>query len=359
MSRSPDSKRAKFFQDLLGGTSRDVIFSGEIPDVEVPSFEGISLKLPAIDEVTEEILADHLKALQIEVSPSSPRAVGDQVGQNDEVTIDYVGYSNGQVLPFSTRADVVLGPDHDHLFPHLRPAIVGAAVGSTHVVEVKVPDDFPVEKFRGQPAFFSVRIKGASDLTLLDLESPEFLAAADMGDSLDEVLDNLGYSYLEEQATAGQSTAFVDAMVELADRAQLTVPTTLVDEEIGRRWAQFEGDLLIRINASMDHRHSALEAWLDSPELRTEVERRVKVTLMLRSIMAKEQSMLSVPDLRDLMDRLLIDAGLEPKEVREELQRNADQATNQRLMESLLYVHAAEYVFSKLSGHANEAAVGA
>ena len=142
---------------------------------------------------------------------------------------------------------------------------------------------------RGQVAHFVVQINAAREVTLPTDVAPAFLNALGRGKTLDEVMNSLCEELedrvADELVVAGENLV----LDELVSRAQPQVPTALVDEEIRRRWTQFEGKTLVELGFDVEEQREALQGWLSDPPTRADAERRVKIALVLKAVAERDR----------------------------------------------------------------------
>lgn len=346
---SDNDARRRFYSQLLSESPLTrIAMGGQLPEVQVPPLETLSFETPAPLELSEDALLLRLGDLAYSLALRRIKPLGSEIGPNDELNVDCIAYCQGEILPFSVHSGWVLGPhnfDEDSL--NLRQSLVGKTSGSIEIVERLVPNTHQVSKFHGLPAFFSIRINSATEIEDVDVQSPEFLAAAQRGDSLEAVCDELAKEWQQEQLLFTRNNAFSKFLSDLADQAGVTISDTLIDKEIGRRWRLIEGELLTRIHTPLDQQNLALGAWLESPPMRAFAEHCLKVTAVLRSVIAQERFLVDY-DVREWFDTVSQGLGIDPTALRMDLKQRDDKLANQRLLESMTYLRAMDYVLSKV-----------
>jgi trigger factor len=323
-----------------------IAVGARLPEVQAPSLDGLKVKVPRQPRLTEWQLLERVEEMRYRVATRQPRKRGEKLGENDEIIVDLIGYSKGKLVPFSIFERFVVRPGENEEILGLHETLVGETIGSDVLVELMIPQTHPMQELRGKPVVFSVRIVEAAALTLPTLESKEFIKAVNLGNTFEEALEGIANQWHAEQATILEGNALAALLEQVAARANVTIDSALVDKEIGRRWRLQEAPLLTRLNLPVDQQDAALSAWLSDPHIRGEVERHIKTTLVLRSIIEKEK-LASVPELRELMDGMLRDDEIDPAQMRAETKKNGDQAQEQRFTEALVYLRAAEYVLSR------------
>lgn len=265
----------------------------ELPRATAPSLEGLEVRVPAPDDLTQDDLVRRFHELKRTHGKTRERAEGEQVAMGDDVRVDTLGYCEGKLIPFSARFGLWLELAPQAALPGFAEAISAGKVGDSLEIELTLPADYPVEALRSRAARFIVDLRAAREVTEPDDESPAFLAALKMGKTLDEVMDAIRDELedeLADQLTLSGQDLVLDTLVE---RAKVEVPQSLIDEEVRRRWGQLEGKALAERGFDAEEQTEALQAWLTDPLTRADVERRLKISLVLKAITERDKLQLT------------------------------------------------------------------
>ncbi|HLL53835.1 MAG TPA: peptidylprolyl isomerase [Myxococcaceae bacterium] len=260
----------------------------ELPRVAAPSLEKLSVTVPAPEGVTAEDVLARFAELAREHAERRDRQPGEAVALGDEVKVDTLGYSGGRLIPFSARAGAWLRVLPDPSLPTFYEALVGQPVGTSTVIHLRLPDDYPVEALRGQPARFIVDVVAAREVRLPELDGPGLLAALGRGTTVEETLRVLTAELLTERTEALTSRAEDLVLDALVARTAVQLPESLVDEELRRQWEAHEGALLRRKNFSDEELEESLNGWREDAKTRADVVRRLTVSLALRAIVERD-----------------------------------------------------------------------
>ncbi|MFP2933978.1 peptidylprolyl isomerase [Pyxidicoccus sp. 3LG] len=317
----------------------------ELPAVQAPSLEGLTVALEAPAPLTEQDLVDRFDSLRRQHANRRERSPGEDVGPEDEVLLDVLGFANGRLMPFSTRENWWVSTAPDPMLPGFFEALVGAKVGQSFGIELTLPDTYVVESLRGQKARFLLDVKAARELKLLEDDSPELLKRLGMGtltDVMRHLADDLAREHTEEMERLTQERV-MDVLVE---RAQVGLSKALVDEEIRRRWAETERPVLARKSLQPDELQEALEGWLSDPLTRADAARRLTLALVLRAIATRDGVQ---PD-RAATDALIDDLARLSGVSRQELGKTVkeDPALARRLYDLALHLATIDHVMKKV-----------
>ena len=164
----------------------------ELPRVVAPSLEGLSAVLPPPEDLTLERVQARFTELSRPFATERARGVGERLRWGDGVQLNRVGYRmDGRLLPFSVTAGQwgVLAPEPR--WPGLYEALVDQVPGEGLVVEVRLPDTYPAELLRGEPARLLVHIQAAREVQYPSPRDAGFLSAFGRGSTVEEATQGL------------------------------------------------------------------------------------------------------------------------------------------------------------------------
>ncbi len=291
----------------------------ELPQVAAPSLEGLSITVPVPEGFSAEQVQERFQELARPYATERYRLPTEALAWGDEVLLNIVGYAKGRLIPFSVRTHVWLTLAPEPLLPGFYETLCGHSPGESLVVDVVLPDEYPVEALRGAPARFLVDIQAARQVTYPDPESPEFLEAFGRGGTL-EVATRLVVAQMKDEA-AQMLLAQAQQLVlhAVASRVQVEIPAQLIDEEIRRRWGASEGRALLELNFSDEEQEESLSGWLEDRATREEVEQRLRISLALGAICNRDGLSLSPELVEELLRKEAAAAGLSMDEVADAL----------------------------------------
>ncbi len=315
-----------------------------LPKVKAPSLEGLDVLVPAAEDPTESDLLERFHELARAKAEVRPRAEGEALALGDDVQLDILGYANGRLIPLSTRLGYWMELAPQPMLPGLAEVIAEANVGDSVEVGITLPDTYPAEQLRGMPARFLVDVRAAREVRMPDTESDAFLKLLGRGATHEEVMASI-VEDLESELT---DLLWVDAQAlvldEVVKRAGVTVPKPLVDEELRRRWTQHEGEALALKGFSLEEQQEALDGWLHHPGLRDDVERRLKIALVLRAIAERDKLELTSERALELLKQTSAPFGITEAQLRGSL---ADPTTAAQMKDVAWHLLAVEHVMAR------------
>jgi trigger factor len=314
--------------DLKPQSDMDAVIAGDADlayelNVEVmPDFEPLDvskLKLerlvysPSEAEV-EESLAD----LARQSRTYEARTGKDQKARDgDQVTIDFVGRIDGEAFEGGTAQDAELVLGSGQFIPGFEEQLVGAKPGDEVVVKVTFPEEYSVERLKGQPAEFTVEVK--------EVKAPVEAAADDalaerlgMGDL--EALRNALKVNLESQYSGASRQKLKRALLDQLDSGHdFPLPPRMVEAEFEGIWQQIEADKARGALAPEDEGKSDDDL---RAEYRRIAERRVRLGLVLAEVGRRGNVTVSDQELNEAMRQEALRYGGQAQQIFDLLRQN-------------------------------------
>ncbi|MHA7627185.1 trigger factor [Corallococcus sp. M7] len=316
----------------------------DLPQVKAPSLENLHIRVPQGEDLTEEDLLERFHELARAKAQVRERAEGEALAMGDDVRLDILGYANGRLIPLSTRMGYWMELAPQVMLPGFAEVIAEASVGDSVEVGLVLPDNYPAEQLRGMPARFLVDVRAAREVRMPDTESDAFLQQLGRGSTHEEVMSSI----VEEMENEMADMLWVDArnrvLDEIIARADVSVPKPLVDEEIRRRWHQAEGEILAQKFFSLEEQQEALDGWLHHPGIRDDVERRLKIALVLRAIAQRDKLQLTPQYALELLKESSEPFGITEAQLRESM---LDPAASAQMMDVAWHLLAVEHVMTQ------------
>lgn len=256
-----------------------------LPDVPAPDLSALRYALPPLRLATPDDVLVEFETRRRQVSPRTAREADDRVQVGDDVWIDAVAFSGGDIVPFSLLDEVWLTPVNAVLFPGLLEGLVGQKVGDSCTVNVTFGPEHPSAALAGRTVVYAVDVLGAAVVKPLPPESPALWAA--MGFDVNDVAGAMAAltAELNETAEAEQlEDADNDVLDQLAAGVDVELDDALLDEEVRRVWTKAEGKKLAAEMYDDDLQKAALDGWLTDAATRMEAGRRLRIGLALGAV---------------------------------------------------------------------------
>jgi trigger factor len=251
--------------------------------------------------VTDQDVDKRLDEIRQTLAFVTPRGFGEKLRPGDEVLLDLLGYLGGDVFLAHTDTWYQLTPNR--FLPGLFEALVGAEVPDHRIIHVRLPEDYPVPAQAGRTAVFAVTIKEGRGRELPDPEDPVFLPFVNRGaKTLDDLKDQLRDELVKERAQQMVEHAKLLLLRELYVKCMDdAVPEDLVDEELTRRWRDYQGESLIRQGVSIEEQKRSQQAYASDPAMHAEARRTIWEFRILEAIAAHHGIEVSEATLRPVL----------------------------------------------------------
>lgn len=211
---------------------KDLEFSATFevyPEVEVQGLDKIAVEKPAVT-VTDEDLANMLETLRKQ--HASWADVDTSAGENDRVTVDFVGTIDGEVFEGGKAEDFPLELGQGRMIPGFEDNIVGKKAGEEVVADVTFPDDYHAENLKGKAAQFTITVKKVEAQELPEL-SEEFATKFGVTEGgVDALKEEVKKNMTRELDQAVKANVKDQAIKGLLENNEIEVPKALVDQEV-------------------------------------------------------------------------------------------------------------------------------
>lgn len=137
--------------------------------VEVGSYEGLSVEIDKIEDVTDKDIQEQLESI-IASAPALKSVTDRAVAEGDLVNVDYEGFIGGEAISGSAEKDYNIMIGSGIFFDGAESQLIGAMPGQTVDVSVTYPDSYPDASMAGKEAVYKVTVnaiqeEGEAELT--------------------------------------------------------------------------------------------------------------------------------------------------------------------------------------------------
>ena len=293
-------------------------------DVEVmPEFEPtdvaqLELSRP-VYRPTEQEVDESLAELVAQSKTYEAREAEEAARDGDQVLVDFVGRIDGEAFEggAATDAELVLGSGQ--FIPGFEDQLVGAAAGAEVLVKVAFPEDYQVERLKGQAAEFTVAVKEvrASREAVADDELAVRLGLSDLTALREALRSNIERQY-QDASRFKLKRALLDA---LDTRHDIELPVRMVEAEFDTIWREVERD-------RADGKTSPEDEGKSEETLRAEYrkigERRVRLGLVLAEIGRRENVAVTDVELTNAMREQAMQYGAQAQQIFDLMRQNPD-----------------------------------
>lgn len=198
------------------------------PEIELKKYKG--LKVPvlqaAVDDKDVDAELEKLRQQSVQLVPVLDR---DVVAAGDLVLVDYEGTIGGIALEGARAEGAIIEIGSADYLPGLSDALLGAKVPGDRNVPIDFPDDYPVEKWRGNKATFAIKLK---ELKKKDLPALDDDFAQDVGqETLAALRAKITGDLRERKEQEDQAEVRKKLLESLVEENPFEVPPSMVAEQ--------------------------------------------------------------------------------------------------------------------------------
>ena len=293
-------------------------------DVEVmPEFEPadvtqLELTRP-VYRPSEDEIDESLAELVTQSKTYEARDAGAPAEDGDQVLVDFVGRIDGEAFEGGAAADAELVLGSGQFIPGFEEQLVGAVAGSEVLVKVTFPEEYQVERLKGQPAEFTVTVKEvrAPRDAVADDALAERLGLADLAALREALRSNIERQY-KDASRFKLKRALLDA---LDSRHDIELPARMVEAEFATIWREVERD-------REDGKTSPEDEGKSEETLRAEYrkigERRVRLGLVLAEIGRRENVAVTDVELTNAMREQAMQYGAQAQQIFDLMRQNPE-----------------------------------
>lgn len=247
------------------------------PEIDLTDLNKLRIESTEVSVNDEDVkgVLERLYKSQVKYEITEDRAAeaGDQLHVNFEGFIADEAFEGGK----GESVPLVLG--EGRFIPGFEEQLIGKKAGEACVIEVAFPEDYQASNLAGQDARFETTVisVGAAAVAKDDAELAEMLNFADADAMMEDVRQGLD----KEAENAGKSTTRDSALNALLDAHQMTLPESLIAEDMKATTARVIQNMK---QQGMDATDEILEDEAFRAEVRTRSERGLKLSVLLQAV---------------------------------------------------------------------------
>jgi trigger factor len=316
----PELKPASDMEAVIAG-KEDLAYDLELevmPDFEPTDVTALALERPVylppeaeVDEALAEVVTQN--------RTYEAREEGAVAESGDQVLIDFVGRSDGEVFDGGTAQGVELVLGAGQFIPGFEDQLIGAVPGGEVLVKVDFPHDYSVDRLKGKAAEFTVEVKEvrAPKEAVADDALAERLGLADLTALREALRSNIERQY-RDASRFKLKRALLDALDE---RHHIELPSRMVEAEFATIWREVEKD---RADGKVSPEDEGKSEETLRAEYRKIGERRVRLGLVLAEIGRRENVVVSDVELTNAMREQAMQYGPQAQQIFDLMRQNPD-----------------------------------
>jgi len=285
------------------------------PEVKLNEYKGVEVEVPAA-EVTEADIEAQLKSYA--VRNARLLTVDREAQLGDTVILDYAGFAyDGEQFEGGTAENQRLKLGSNQFIPGFEDQLVGVKGGEQKDIEVRFPDDYPVEKLASELVTFKCTIHEVKEEELPEIDD-DFAKECSEFDTLEEWKEELKGKILNTKEQSRQNNIKNTVMDTLYRNTVIDIPEVMIETEIDQLLRQFDQQLGYQggnLKEYLEQTHTELDDFRE--QIRNEAEKKVKSRLIIEAIAAKEGVEVSEEELDEEMKKMGVQYGLDAEKMRE------------------------------------------
>jgi trigger factor len=286
-------------ESVKGEEGQDIEFiaSFEVyPEVEVQGLGDISIEKSAseVQDADVDNMLDTLRKQQREWVEADKA-----IESGDQAIIDFLGKIDGEAFQGGESSNFPLEIGAGGMIPGFEDGVIGMKAGEDKVIEVSFPEDYHVKELAGKPATFDIKVHKVNQPQLPEVDDAfaEKFGISEGGvEALKSDIRKNMERELEQALKARTKGAVLDAIL---DKNPIDIPAALVSDEIER----LRKEAVARFTQGRNIDPSKVPQ-LPDEMFKAEAEKRVRMGLVVREIIASNELNADADRVRALIDNI-------------------------------------------------------
>lgn len=204
------------------------IFFEIVPDFQLCNYKGVSIKVHS-NEVTEHDIEHQIHHLLEDNAKFV--SVDREIKNGDSALIDFTGYIDGEAFDGGRAMDYPLEIGSHSFIDNFEDQLIGHKKGENVDVNVKFPEDYQAEDFKGKKALFKVVVKDVREKTVPTLDD-KFVADTTEFETVEEYRKDLT-AHIQDMKDKNMENEFEYNMRDyLLANTQIEIPEIMVDNAV-------------------------------------------------------------------------------------------------------------------------------
>ena len=272
------------------------------PEVELGQYIGVEAVMPEYPVTDADVERDLSRTQERNARLVPVEGRGIETG--DTANIDYEGLKDGVAFEGGTGASYDLKIGSNTFIPGFEDALIGKTAGEEFELPITFPEDYGHAELAGAAVVFNVKVNEVKfrEMPVLD---DEFAKDVSEFDTLDEYKASIR-TKLEENAASRAKGGFEDNVVKaVVANATIDVPAAMIDSEIDQmvneqsQQMRYQG---FELEQYLGYIGQTIETFRE--QLRDSAETRVRTSLVLEAIAAKEDIQASDEEIDEEIGRM-------------------------------------------------------
>lgn len=265
------------------------IFTAEValkPEVTLGDYKGVTVDKIEVT-VTDEDIEAEIKKDQ-EQNARTVTVEDRPVEMNDEVTIDFDGYVDGEQFEGGFAEDYPLTIGSHSFIDTFEDQLIGKSIGEDVEVNVTFPEDYHAKELAGKPALFKVKVKSIKMKEYPELDD-EFAQDVSEFETIAEYKDDVK-ARLTAKKEMDAKNQKEDAVVEkVIENAAMEIPDAMVEQQINQMLQEYAQQLSYQgLSLEQYMQFTGMTMDVMKEQLKPQALKRIQSRLVLEAIVKEE-----------------------------------------------------------------------
>lgn len=268
---------------------KSFIFTAEValkPDVTLGEYKGITVDKISVEVTEDDILAEikkdqeqNARTITVEDRP---------VEMDDEVTIDFDGYVDGEQFEGGYAEDYPLTIGSHSFIDNFEDQLVGKSIGDEVEVNVTFPENYHASELASKPALFKVKIKAIKRKEYPELDD-EFVQDVSEFETVDAYKEDIKARLTvkkESDAKQQKEDAVVNKIIE---NATMDIPEAMVEQQQNQMLQEYAQQLSYQgLSLEQYMQFTGMTPDVMKEQIKPQALKRIQSRLVLEAVVAAE-----------------------------------------------------------------------
>ncbi len=256
-----------------------------LPEVKLKDLDKIKVDKPEV-EIRDADLDDML--LSLRKQRANWETVDRKSQDGDRVIVDFTGTIDGEEFQGGSGKEIPVVLGQGQMLPDFEKGLKGIKAGDEKTIKVKFPKDYHAEDLAGKKAEFAINTHRVEEEILPDLDDAFAEAFSVTEGGLEQLKKDVRENMEREARTKVEADIREQVMNGLIDKNPIDVPQALVREEMH----SMQHEAMQRLGIEDHDQAPPME------NFRETAEKRVRLGLLLRQVIAENKVTVTPDDLR-------------------------------------------------------------
>lgn len=256
------------------------------PEVTLGEYKGVTVDKIEV-EVTEEDIEAEIKKDQ-EQNARTITVEDRPVAMDDQVTIDFDGYVDGEQFEGGYAEDYPLTIGSHSFIDTFEDQLVGKNIGEDVEVQVTFPEEYHEKSLAGKPAMFKVKIKEIKKKEYPELDD-EFVQDVSEFKTVDEYKEDVKARLTakkESEAKSKKEDAVVDKVIE---NATMDIPEAMIEQQQNQMLQEYAQQLSYQgLSLEQYMQFTGMTPDVMKEQIKPQALKRIQSRLVLEAVVAAE-----------------------------------------------------------------------